>query len=268
MVSPWPTPGTPRRAFVARAAERLSTFSVAARDPVTGMLGVAVSSKVLAVGNLCPFVRPRVGAVATQAWVNPFLGPRVLDLLEGGMSAAEAAAAALGEDHYAEYRQLNVVDAAGGASTYTGEHTDPWCGGRSGDGYAIAGNLLVSEATVEAMERAFLEARAANLGERLVAVLEAGQEAGGDARGRQSAAVLVMCRTTCRTSTCASTTIPTRSPSCAASTRSPPWGRRGRSSSTRVSPATPTPPRTRTTIPSDAAAVARHASTFSVRGVP
>jgi uncharacterized Ntn-hydrolase superfamily protein len=195
MVSPWPTPGAPRRAFGVRAAARLSTFSIAARDPVTGMLGVAVSSKVLAVGNLCPFVRPRVGAVATQAWVNPFLGPRALDLLEGGMNAAEAAAAALAEDRYAEYRQLNVVDAAGAAFTHTGEHTDPWCGGRRGDGYAIAGNMLVSEATVDAMERAFLEARAANLGERLVAALEAGQEAGGDVRGRQSAAVLVMCRT-------------------------------------------------------------------------
>jgi uncharacterized Ntn-hydrolase superfamily protein len=174
---------------------RLATFSVAASDPVTGMLGVAVSSKVLAVGNLCPFVRPRVGAVATQAWVNPFLGPRVLDLLEDGMAAGEAGATALGEDRYAEYRQLNVVDAAGGAATFTGEHTDPWCGGRRGPGYAIAGNLLVSEATVDAMEQAFLEARAANLGERLVAVLEAGQAAGGDARGRQSAALLIMCRT-------------------------------------------------------------------------
>lgn len=176
-------------------AARLSTFSIAARDPVTGMLGVAVSSKVLAVGNLCPFVRPQVGAVATQAWVNPFLGPRVLDLLEGGMGAGQAGAAALGEDHYAEYRQLNVVDAAGDSATFTGEHTDPWRGGRRGPGYAIAGNMLVSEMTVEAMERAFLEARAANLGERLVAVLEAGQAAGGDVRGRQSAAVLVMCRT-------------------------------------------------------------------------
>ena len=174
---------------------RLATFSVAARDPVTGMLGVAVSSKALAAGNICPFVRPRVGAVATQAWVNPFLGPRVLDLLEGGMASDEAAATALDEDRYPDYRQLNVVDAEGRSFSYTGEHTDPWCGGRSGPGYAIAGNILVSEATVAAMERAFHEARAANLGERLVAVLEAGQEAGGDSRGRQSAAVLVLCKT-------------------------------------------------------------------------
>ena len=173
----------------------LATFSVAARDPVTGMLGVAVSSKALAAGNICPFVRPHVGAVATQAWVNPFLGPRILDLLEGGMAPDKAAAAALGEDRYPAYRQLNVVDAQGRSFSYTGEHTDPWCGGRRGPGYAIAGNILVSEATVEAMERAFHDARAANLAERLVAVLEAGQEAGGDARGRQSAAVYVMCKT-------------------------------------------------------------------------
>lgn len=173
----------------------LATFSIAARDPVTGMLGVAVSSKALAAGNICPFVRPHVGAVATQAWVNPFLGPRILDLLEGGLAPDAAAATALGEDRYPAYRQLNVVDGEGRSFSYTGEHTDPWCGGRTGPGYAIAGNILVSEATVEAMERAFHDVRAANLAERLVAVLEAGQEAGGDARGRQSAAVYVMCRT-------------------------------------------------------------------------
>ncbi len=183
------------RLILPSRAARLSTFSIAARDVVTGMLGVAVSSRALAVGNLCPFVHPGVGAVATQAWVNPFLGPRVLDLLEAGADAAAAARTALAEDRYAEYRQLNVVDAAGASSTFTGEHTDPWRGGRQGPGYAIAGNLLVSEATVEAMERAYLEVLAANLGDRLIAVLEAGQAAGGDARGRQSAAVLVMCRT-------------------------------------------------------------------------
>jgi uncharacterized Ntn-hydrolase superfamily protein len=159
------------------------------------MLGVAVSSKALAAGNICPFVRPHVGAVATQAWVNPFLGPRILDLLEGGASPEEAAAAALAEDRFAAYRQLNVVDGEGRSFSFTGEHTDPWCGGLRGDGFAIAGNILVSEATVTAMQRAFRDVRAANLGDRLIAVLEAGQAAGGDARGRQSAAVLVMCRT-------------------------------------------------------------------------
>ncbi|HQG04457.1 MAG TPA: DUF1028 domain-containing protein [Thermoleophilia bacterium] len=188
--------GRPRGGPVTAASGgRLATFSIAARDPVTGMLGVAVASKALAAGNICPFVRPRVGAVATQAWVNPFLAPRILDLLEGGVAPEVAAATALAEDRFSAYRQLNVVDAAGRSFTYTGEHTDPWRGGRHGPGYAIAGNILVSEATVAAMEDAFLTGRAANLGERLIAVLEAGQEAGGDARGRQSAAVKVMCQT-------------------------------------------------------------------------
>ena len=176
-------------------AHRLATFSIAARDPETGMLGVAVSSKALAAGSLCPFVKAGVGAVATQAWVNPFLGPRVLDLLELGRSADEAAAAVLAADEYAAFRQLNVVSAAGDSATYTGDRTDPWCGGRHGSDYAIAGNILVSEETVAAMEQSFLSRQTEDFADRLVGVLEAGQAAGGDARGRQSAAVLVVHRT-------------------------------------------------------------------------
>ncbi len=174
---------------------RLATFSIAARDPATGMLGVAVSSKVLAVGAICPFVRAGVGAVATQAWVNPFLGPRVLDLLELGRSAEEAAAEVLAVDRYAAFRQLNVVSAAGDSATFTGARTDPWCGGRRGLGYAIAGNMLVSEETVQAMEDRLLAGGGEDMADRLIAVLEAGQAVGGDARGRQSAAVLVVDRT-------------------------------------------------------------------------
>lgn len=174
---------------------QLATFSIAARDPANGMLGVAVSSKALAAGSVCPFVKAGVGAVATQAWVNPFLGPRVLELLERGRSAEEAATEALAADDYAAFRQLNVVAAAGDSATFTGERTDLWCGGRRGPDYAIAGNILVSEDTVTAMEERFLAENGADLADRLVAVLEAGQAAGGDARGRQSAAVLVVHRT-------------------------------------------------------------------------
>lgn len=159
------------------------------------MLGVAVSSKALAVGSICPFVCAGVGAVATQAWVNPFLGPKVLDLLESGLSAAEAGGRALAEDRQAAFRQLNAVDAHGRSYAYTGARTDPWCGGRHGPDYAIAGNILVSEATVSAMETTFLANRGADLADRLIGVLEAGQAAGGDARGRQSAAVIVANRT-------------------------------------------------------------------------
>jgi uncharacterized Ntn-hydrolase superfamily protein len=172
------------------------TFSIVAHDPATGHLAVAVSSKVLGCGALVPFLRAGVGAVATQAWVNPFLGPRILDLLGGGMDAEAALEAALVGDRFAAYRQLNVVDAAGCTATYTGARTDPWCGGRRGDGYALAGNILVSEDTVAAMDRAFLTSdKGAGLGDRLIGALEAGQSAGGDSRGRQSAGLVVVNKT-------------------------------------------------------------------------
>jgi uncharacterized Ntn-hydrolase superfamily protein len=174
---------------------RLSTFSIAARDPLTGMLGVAVSSKAFSAGSLCPFVAAGTGAVATQAWVNPYLGPTILGLLGGGLSAEGALAKALADDPRPELRQLNVVDALGRSATYTGAATDPWCGGRSGADYALAGNLLVSGATVDAMEKTFLAVDGNDLADRLIAVLEAGQAAGGDRRGRQSAAVIVANRT-------------------------------------------------------------------------
>ncbi len=172
------------------------TFSIVARDRSTGMLGMAVSSKVLAVGAICPWVRAGVGAVATQAWVNPFLGPVALTLLKEGLDAPAALEEALAADACAAYRQLAVVDADGRTATYTGAKADPWCGDRRGEGYAIAGNLLVSEETVAAMEEVFLASGVEHdLADRLIAALEAGQAAGGDRRGRQSAAVVVVHRT-------------------------------------------------------------------------
>ncbi|MBN2204445.1 MAG: DUF1028 domain-containing protein [Thermoleophilia bacterium] len=172
------------------------TFSIVARDRSTGMLGMAVATKVLAVGAICPWVRAGVGAVATQAWVNPFLGPITLDLLEEGLDAGGALEEALAGDSCAPYRQLAVVDAEGRSAAYTGAKADPWCGHSHGDDYAVAGNLLVSEETVAAMETAYLTAHPEHdLADRLIAALEAGQAAGGDRRGRQSAAVVVMHRT-------------------------------------------------------------------------
>jgi len=173
-----------------------STFSVVAHDAESGMLGVAVASRFLAVGALVPSLRPGVGAVASQAYVNPFLGPRILDLLQGGAAPREALAQAVAEDPGAGWRQVNVVDARGCSATYSGPRIDPWAGGRSGPGYALAGNILVSAATVVAMEAAFLAARPhADLADRLIAVLEAGERAGGDSRGRQAAAVVVVNKT-------------------------------------------------------------------------
>jgi len=170
---------------------KLNTFSIAARCQRTGELGVAVSTKIPAVGSLCPFVRAGVGAVATQAWVNPMLGPRLLDALATGLAAEVALRKVLDAETDREIRQVGVVDSRGGSGGYTGTDTDPWKGHRTGPDYAVQGNMLVGEATIVAMAEAFEKSPEESLGERLMRALEAGQAAGGDKRGRQSAALLV-----------------------------------------------------------------------------
>ena len=104
----------------------LTTFSITARDAQTGTLGVAVSTKVPAVGGLCPFIRFGAGAVTTQAWINPSLGPLILDRLEAGQSAAQALEQVMAEEVDRELRQVGVVDHKGGSAAYTGHGTDAW----------------------------------------------------------------------------------------------------------------------------------------------
>jgi uncharacterized Ntn-hydrolase superfamily protein len=173
---------------------RLNTFSITARCPRTGQLGVAVSTKVPAVGMLCPFAEAGVGAVATQSFVNPYLGLWGLELLRAGASAAETLAVLLRRDPDPERRQVAVVDAQGGAAAHSGSLCDGYYGHRTGPGYAVAGNMLVGPETLMAMETAFLREPQLPLAERLLRALAAGQEAGGDKRGRQSAALLVVDR--------------------------------------------------------------------------
>lgn len=172
----------------------LTTFSIAARDEQTGMLGVAVSTAVPAVGAICPFVRSGVGAIATQSFVNPYLGIDGLALLEEGKSAEEALEELIAGDPGRAVRQLSIVDASGRAASYSGEDCTPWVGHLTGDGVAVAGNMLVGEETITAMLEAYSQAvgrEEADLMERLMVALEAAQAAGGDFRGRQSAALKV-----------------------------------------------------------------------------
>ncbi len=169
----------------------ISTFSIVAWDPDTGDLGVAVQSKFLAVGAVVPWARASVGAVATQAWANTTYGPEGLALMEQGLSAREALDRLVAADEDAAHRQVGLVDARGGAATFTGPECLPWAGGRTGPGYACQGNILVNEDTVIAMAETF-EASKGGLWDRLVAALAAGQEVGGDSRGQQSAALLVV----------------------------------------------------------------------------
>ena len=173
-------------------AERVvATYSIVACDLAAGQWGVAVQSKFLAVGSVVPWAEPGAGAVATQSYANPRYGPDGLELLRQGRSAQEVVDELTTADDGRAQRQLGVVDAGGGAATFTGEGCHDWAGGRTGTGYAAQGNILVSAATVDALAETF-EAASGSLAERLLGSLAAGQAAGGDSRGQQSAALLVV----------------------------------------------------------------------------
>lgn len=167
------------------------TFSIAAYDRASDACGVAVSSRIPAVGSLCAYARAGHGAIATQAWINPLLGVDGLRSLET-YSSSETLRKVLDGDPQPEMRQVAVVDSNGDAAAHTGTETYPWCGHRIGPGYAAAGNILTGERTIAAMADEFENASGGSLPERLLLALEAGQRAGGDSRGRQSAALYVV----------------------------------------------------------------------------
>jgi uncharacterized Ntn-hydrolase superfamily protein len=167
------------------------TFSIVARDPATGDLGVAVASKFLAVGSVVPWARAGVGAIATQALANVAFGPDGLAALAGGDAAESVLSALTDADEGRADRQVGVVDAAGRASTFTGTGCLTWAGGRTGDGVAVQGNILTGPEVVEAVLDVY-SGSAAPFPDRLLEALLAGDRAGGDARGRQSAALLVV----------------------------------------------------------------------------
>lgn len=167
------------------------TFSIVAHCARTGQLGVAVSTAVPAVGSMCPYVKPGVGAVSTQSWVNPYLAIAALQRMERGETGPAALEAALAEDEARDVRQIGVVDARGRAASWSGEGCTDWFGHLVGDHFAVQGNMLVGEATVASMAAAFRDRPSSDLAERLLLALEAGQAAGGDKRGRQSASLSV-----------------------------------------------------------------------------
>jgi uncharacterized Ntn-hydrolase superfamily protein len=170
----------------------VATYSIAACDLGAGQWGVATQSKYLAVGSVVPWAEPYVGAVATQAWVNPQYGPDGLALLRDGLSADQVVARLTEADLGRAHRQLGVVDGEGNAASYTGERCMKWAGGRTGPGYAAQGNILVSGETVDAIAESFEMTAGKPLVLRLLDALDAGQAAGGDSRGQQSAAIFVV----------------------------------------------------------------------------
>jgi uncharacterized Ntn-hydrolase superfamily protein len=167
------------------------TYSIVARDPDTGELGVAVQSHWFAVGPIVPWARPGVGAVATQANVEISYGPRALELLQGGAGAAEALERLVSEDSGRAGRQVAVVDARGQVAAHTGEECIAFAGHVMGDGVSCQANIMTSESVWPAMLEAYTAADGA-LTLRLLDALDAAEREGGDIRGRQSAAVLVV----------------------------------------------------------------------------
>jgi len=168
------------------------TFSIVARCPRTGMLGVATSSKFLAAGGGVPHVRAGVGAIASQSFANPYLGIDGLTLLEQGLTSARALEKLIEGDRGRDLRQVGIVDRDGNTAAYTGDKCIPWAGQVEGGGYVCLGNILAGEEVVKGMAHAFEFSGEEELPERLLRVLEAGQEAGGDRRGRQSAGIHIV----------------------------------------------------------------------------
>jgi uncharacterized Ntn-hydrolase superfamily protein len=170
----------------------VATYSIAACDLDAGQWGVATQSKFLAVGSLVPWAEAGVGAIATQARVNPRYGPEGLELLRSGLPAAETVERLTAPDDAREHRQVGVVDRRGGSATFTGRECMLWAGGVTGPCFAAQGNILVGAETVDALAATFTATTGRRLAERLLESLAAAQAAGGDRRGQQSAALLVV----------------------------------------------------------------------------
>jgi uncharacterized Ntn-hydrolase superfamily protein len=169
----------------------VATYSIVARDPQTGQMGVAVQSHWFSVGSIVSWAEAGVGAVATQSFVDPSYGPLGLKLMGSGKSAPEALRALLVTDEQSEVRQVGMIDAKGGVATHTGDMCIPEAGGTSGANYVVQANLMHRSSVWPAMARAF-EQTSGDLAERMLAALDAAEAEGGDIRGRQSAALIVV----------------------------------------------------------------------------
>jgi len=176
---------------VAAVERPVHTYSIVARDPATGQLGVAVQSHWFSVGSLVTWAEAGVGAVATQSFVEPAYGLRGLELMKSGLTAEQALAALVEVDEGRAVRQVAFVDAAGHVAAHTGASCIESAGQHVGDSYSVQANMMLNDHVVPAMRQAYESARG-DLAERLLQALEAAEAAGGDIRGRQSAAMLIV----------------------------------------------------------------------------
>jgi uncharacterized Ntn-hydrolase superfamily protein len=166
------------------------TWSIVALDP-SGALGVAVASRFFAVGALCPHAASGVGALGTQALVNPLYGPAALEAMAKGVAPADIVRTLTDADAGRDHRQLHLIDRFGRTAAHTGTACVDWCGHRAGPSYSAAGNMLAGPQVLDDTAGAFAAAGALPLALRLVVAMEAGEAAGGDKRGKQAAALIV-----------------------------------------------------------------------------
>jgi uncharacterized Ntn-hydrolase superfamily protein len=167
------------------------TWSIIARDSATGQIGIAVATRFFAVGARVPYIAAGVGAVATQALVNPYYGIDGLELLRDGHSPGDIVETLTAADRGRESRQLHILDAGGRIAAYTGRECVDWCGHIEGDGFSIAGNMLTGASVLDDTAQAYIANKTLPFAQRLIAAMRSGEAAGGDKRGKQSAALLI-----------------------------------------------------------------------------
>jgi len=167
------------------------TWSIIARDSVSGQIGIAVATKFFAVGARVPHIAAGIGGVATQALVNPYYGIDGVMMLREGKSPEAIVTALLASDDGRESRQLHILDAHGRIAAHTGKNCVDWCGHVKGDGFSIAGNMLAAAAVLDDTAKVYVANERLPFAQRLVAAMRAGEAAGGDKRGKQSAALLI-----------------------------------------------------------------------------
>jgi uncharacterized Ntn-hydrolase superfamily protein len=167
------------------------TWSIIARDELTGRFGIAIATRFFAVGARVPYIAAGFGAIATQALVNPYYGIDGLKLLRDGRSPRDIVDSLIAGDRGHASRQLHVMDAAGRIACHTGRECVGWCGHLEGDGFSIAGNMLTGAQVLDDTAGAYAEYEALPFAQRLIAAMVAGEAAGGDKRGRQSAALVI-----------------------------------------------------------------------------
>jgi uncharacterized Ntn-hydrolase superfamily protein len=166
------------------------TWSIVARD-AGGAVGVAVASRFFAVGALCPHAASGVGALSTQALVNPLYAPAALAALARGSDPAAIVRSVTAADPGREHRQLHLIDRAGRTAAHTGAACIEWCGHRAGREFSVAGNMLAGPRVLDDTAAAFEANGTLPFALRLIAAMEAGEAAGGDKRGKQAAALIV-----------------------------------------------------------------------------